>query len=117
MLADADLDRALPLVVRGAYYHAGQVCVSTQRLYVERAIEPEFTARLVEQAAPLVCGDARDAATDVGRSSSPKRSTRVHEWVGEARAAGTEVLLGGEPLSRNGLRRRPCCAARRRTRR
>jgi acyl-CoA reductase-like NAD-dependent aldehyde dehydrogenase len=99
VLADADLDRAVPLITRGAFYHAGQVCVSTQRLYVERAVEPEFTARLLEAAGALVCGDARDAATDVGPLIEPEEVTRVHDWVSEARQAGTEVLLGGEPLS------------------
>ena len=99
VLSDADLDRAVPLITRGAFYHAGQVCVSTQRLYVERGIEPEFTARLLEASRPLVCGDARDAATDVGPLIEPEEVTRVHEWVDEARKAGTEVLLGGEPIS------------------
>lgn len=99
VLADADLDRAVPLIARGAFYHAGQVCVSTQRLYVERAIEAEFTARLLEAAGKLVCGDARDAATDVGPLIEPEELARVHDWVGKARQAGTEVLMGGEPIS------------------
>jgi acyl-CoA reductase-like NAD-dependent aldehyde dehydrogenase len=100
VLADADLDRAVPLITRGAFYHAGQVCVSTQRLYVERAIESEFTARLLEAAGPLVCGDARDAATDVGPLIEPEEVLRVHDWVTEACEAGTEVLFGGEPISK-----------------
>lgn len=99
VLADADLDRAIPLITRGSYYHAGQVCVSTQRLYVERTIEPEFTERLLAAAAGLVCGDARHADTDVGALIEPEEVTRVHEWLCEAAAAGAEVLLGGEPVS------------------
>lgn len=99
VLADADLDHAVPLVSRGAFYHAGQVCVSTQRLYVDRAIEAGFTERLLDAARPLVCGDARDAATDVGPLIEPEEVERVHEWVTAAKDAGTEVLLGGEPVS------------------
>jgi acyl-CoA reductase-like NAD-dependent aldehyde dehydrogenase len=99
VLADADLERAVPLITRGAFYHAGQVCVSTQRLYVERAIEPEFTARLLEAAGALVCGDARDASTDVGPLIEPEEVARVHDWVTAAREAGTEVLLGGQAIS------------------
>ncbi|MBN2492711.1 MAG: aldehyde dehydrogenase family protein [Planctomycetes bacterium] len=99
VLADADLDHAVPLIVRGAFYHAGQVCVSTQRLYVEHTIEPELTARLVAAAAALRCGDPRDAATDVGPLIEPAEVRRVHAWVDEARAAGAEVLAGGAPLS------------------
>ena len=47
----------------------------------------------------LRCGDARDADTDVGPLIEPEEVKRVHAWVGEAREAGTEVLLGGEPLT------------------
>ena len=99
VLDDADLDRAVPLIARGAFYHAGQVCVSTQRLYVDRRIEPEFTRRLLEAARPLVCGDARDPATDVGPLIEPVEVQRVQAWIAEAREGGAELLLGGEPLS------------------
>jgi len=99
VLADADLDHAVPLLTRGAFYHAGQVCVSTQRIYVERSIEPELTRRLLDAATPLKCGDAREADTDVGPLIEPEEVTRVHAWVSEATRAGAEVLLGGEPLT------------------
>lgn len=99
VLADADLDHAIPTILRGAFYHAGQVCVSTQRLYVAREIAKSFTERLVAGARELVCGDAREAKTDVGPLIEPEEVTRVHEWVGEARTGGAEVLLGGEPLT------------------
>jgi len=99
VLADADLDRAIPLITRGSYYHAGQVCVSTQRLYVERSMESEFTERLLAAASGLVCGDARKEDTDVGALIEPEEVTRVHEWLCQAREAGAEVLLGGEPAS------------------
>lgn len=96
VLDDADLDHALPLITRGAFYHAGQVCVSTQRLYVQRSIEADFTSRLVDSARGLVCGDARQADTDIGPLIEPGEVTRVHEWV---TGSGAEVLLGGRPLT------------------
>lgn len=99
VLADANLDRALPLIVRGSYYHAGQVCVSTQRLYVERSIEAEFTERLIELAKKLKWGDARDADIDVGPLIEPREVTRVDNWVKEAVQGGAELLLGGRPVS------------------
>ncbi len=99
VLSDADLDRALPLITRGSYYHAGQVCVSTQRLYVERSIEAELIDRLAGSARELVCGDAREASTDIGPLIEPEEVRRVHEWVSEARGEGAELLLGGDPLS------------------
>jgi len=99
VLADADLDHALPLITRGAYYHAGQVCVSTQRLYVDRSIEADFTHRLLDAAGHLRCGDAREGDTDIGPLIEPREVTRVHDWITEAAAAGTEILMGGNPLS------------------
>jgi acyl-CoA reductase-like NAD-dependent aldehyde dehydrogenase len=99
VLADADLDRALPLIVRGSYYHAGQVCVSTQRLYVERSIEAEFTERLIELAKKLKCGDAREADVEVGPLIEPREVTRVDNWVQEAIKGGAELLLGGKPIT------------------
>ena len=99
VLNDADLDKAIPLIIRASYYHAGQVCVSTQRLYVEKGIESEFTSRLKEGASKLVCGDARNIETDIGALIDPGEVSRVHEWVTEAINEGAELLLGGEPLS------------------
>jgi len=99
VLADANLDRALPLIVRGAFYHAGQVCVSTQRLYVERSIEAEFTERLLVLAKKLKCGDARQADVDVGPLIEPREVTRVDSWVQEAVQGGAELLLGGKSIS------------------
>lgn len=99
VLNDADLDNAIPLILRASYYHAGQVCVSTQKLYVEKGIQPEFTKRLLEGASKLVPGDARVAGTDIGALIEPGEVSRVHEWVGEAVNEGAELLLGGEPIS------------------
>ena len=105
VLSDADLDRALPLITRGSYYHAGQVCVSTQRLYVERSIEAELIDRLAGSARELVCGDAREASTDIGPLIEPEEVRRVHEWVSEARGEGAELLLGGGSSRRDALPR------------
>jgi acyl-CoA reductase-like NAD-dependent aldehyde dehydrogenase len=99
VLADADLDHTLGRILKGSYYHAGQVCVSTQRLYVERSLEPAFTERLVAGAKKLVEGDARDEKTEVGALIETSEVTRVGEWVDEAKAGGAEVLLGGEARS------------------
>lgn len=97
--ADADTSRALPSITKGGFYHAGQVCVSVQRVFVERAQARDFAVRLAESANALVVGDPTSPDTEVGPLIVPKEVDRVHEWVEEARAGGAEVLCGGAAIS------------------
>ncbi len=97
--ADADLDDAVPLLAKGGLYHAGQVCVSVQRVFAHRSIADDVAARLAAAAGDLVVGDPTDAETDIGPLIRPGEVERVHEWVTEAERGGAEVLCGGEPLS------------------
>ncbi len=94
----ADLDDAVPLLTKGGFYHAGQVCVSVQRIYVHKSIEKELTSRLVEAAKALEVGDPTRMETEVGPLIWPKEVERVHQWVIEAQEKGAKVLCGGEPL-------------------
>ena len=96
---DADVDSALPLLLKGGFYHAGQVCVSVQRIFVEESIVDEVTARLVEKAGSLITGDPLDEKTDVGPLILPREVDRVELWVNEAADAGGEILCGGKRLS------------------
>ncbi len=93
--ADADLDGAARAVAKGGFYHAGQVCVSVQRVFAHKDIVEEFTQRLQQLASALTVGDPTDAATDVGPLIRPREVDRVDAWVSEARDAGTQVLCGG----------------------
>lgn len=95
----ADLDVALPSILKGGFYHAGQVCVSVQRVFAMKKVARKFADELAKQAAKLRVGDPTDAKTEVGPLIRPAEVTRVHEWVEEARAGGGEVLCGGEPIS------------------
>lgn len=94
----ADLDRALPALVKGGYYHAGQVCVSVQRVFAHTSIKDEVVRRLTEGAAALVVGDPTSPDTDVGPLIRQGEVARVHEWVEEARKAGATVTTGGVVL-------------------
>ena len=96
--ADADLDRTLPSVVKGGFYHAGQVCVSVQRLYVQASIARRFAESLAERASALKVGDPTDADTEVGPLIRPREVERVASWVEEAIAAGAELLAGGRRI-------------------
>jgi acyl-CoA reductase-like NAD-dependent aldehyde dehydrogenase len=94
----ADLDLALKLLVPGAYYHAGQVCVSVQRIYVHEHIARAFAVRMAEAASGLRVGDPQAEDTDVGPLISSQAVDRVAHWVDEAVQAGAELLTGGSPL-------------------
>lgn len=95
----ADLDDAVPLLLKGGFYHAGQVCVSVQRAYVHASILSDFTGRFVEGAKNLTVGDPTLPKTEVGPLIRPTEIDRIHEWVQEAVAGGAELLCGGTPLS------------------
>ena len=95
-----DLDDAVPLLTKGGFYHAGQVCVSVQRIYVHSSIQGDFTRRLVAAAKALEVGDPTREETEVGPLIRPAEVDRVHEWVTEAKRRGAQVLCGGEPLGK-----------------
>jgi len=95
LAADADLMRAVPAVAKGGFYHAGQVCVSVQRVFAHSSLARQFAEQLAQSAAQLKVGDPLDAATEVGPLIRPAELQRVHEWVEEAVAAGAEKLCGG----------------------
>ncbi len=94
-----DREAALAAVLKGGFYHAGQVCVSVQRLFVPRAEADEFAAQLARLAAQLVVGAPEEPTTDVGPLIRHGEVTRVSEWVDEAVAAGAKLLTGGEAIS------------------
>ncbi len=97
--ATADIDASIPLLTRGGFYHAGQVCVSVQRIYLQQAIAEQFTRGFVESVGLLKTGDPLDATTDVGPLIRTGEVERVDSWVREAIDGGAELLCGGEKLS------------------
>lgn len=99
LTADADMNKALPSILKGGFYHAGQVCVSVQRVFADKSVARSFAEKLAEGANKLIVGDPTDAATEVGPLIVPAEVDRVHEWVEQARAGGAEVLSGGKKLS------------------
>ncbi len=96
---DADLDAAIPSLVKGGYYHAGQVCVSVQRVYVHASILPAFQSRFTEAVSKLKVGDPTSADTEVGPLILPREVERVDQWVREAIDAGAECTIGGKTLT------------------
>jgi len=98
---DFDHELALAAILKGGFYHAGQVCVSVQRVYAPREIAREFAEALAGQATGLTIGDPTSPDTEVGPLIRESEVTRVHDWVCEAIAAGAERLCGGSPINKS----------------
>lgn len=96
---DADMERAAALLAKGGFYHAGQVCVSTQRVYVEKDPRRRFVSLFKKAAESLKVGDPALESTQVGPLIRPEEARRVHEWVGEAVDGGAELVCGGKIVS------------------
>jgi acyl-CoA reductase-like NAD-dependent aldehyde dehydrogenase len=94
----ADLADAIPRLVKGGFYHAGQVCVSVQRIFVHASILDDFVARFVKSAQALQVGDPLDPTTEVGPLIHPDEVERVASWVTEAVDAGARLGCGGQKL-------------------
>lgn len=97
--ADADLDLAVPLLTKGGFYHAGQVCVSVQRIFAEKAVARDLARRIAAAAEKLRVGDPTLPETEVGPLIRPGEVDRVDQWVREAVEGGAEALCGARPLS------------------
>ncbi len=97
--ADVDLAAAVPLLVKGGYYHAGQVCVSVQRIFVHRSRADELLSALATAVDHLRVGDPESEETEMGPLIRPREVVRVAEWVEEARAERATVVTGGHILS------------------
>ena len=94
-----DPETVLPAVLKGGYYHAGQVCVSVQRVFVPAADAESFAHALADGARNLIVGPPEEPATEIGPLIRPAEVDRVAEWVDEAVAAGAMLLCGGEKVS------------------
>lgn len=97
--ADAELDDAVPLLAKGGFYHAGQVCVSVQRVFAARSVAGELTERLAAAASAMRVGDPLLETSDVGPLIRHRETDRIEQWVGEAVTGGARLVCGGRRLS------------------
>lgn len=96
---DADFGEMIPDLVKGGFYHAGQVCVSVQKVYVNQEIADRFVEQFSEAVNKLIVGNPFDQKTDVGSLITPKELNRVEEWVNEAVKEGAKLISGGKRIS------------------
>jgi acyl-CoA reductase-like NAD-dependent aldehyde dehydrogenase len=93
---DGDWMTAAAKIKVAGFSHAGQSCISTQRILVHESISKVFVDELVRQVSTLVLGDPLDEDTDVSTLISTSERDRVRSWITEAAREGGEVVLGGD---------------------
>jgi acyl-CoA reductase-like NAD-dependent aldehyde dehydrogenase len=92
---DGDWARAAKLIKTAGFSHAGQSCISTQRILVHESIATAFTEALEAEVRQLVIGDPLDEATDVSSLITVDERDRVCDWIAEAVRGGARIVTGG----------------------
>ena len=95
VFADCDMDKAIEGTLRSVFANCGQVCLSTERIYVERPIFDEFTARLKAGAEALTPGAPQDPNTKLGPLISEAHRAKVTSYYARAKEEGAEIIAGG----------------------
>ena len=93
---DADLGKALDLLVPHKFRNSGQVCVSPTRFYVQEGVYERFAKEFAARAAKLKVGNGLDAASHMGPMANPRRPEAVEGYVSNAVKAGARIATGGE---------------------
>ncbi len=99
LAADADLEAAIPLLAKGGFYHAGQVCISVQRVFAHSSIAHKVATGLASTGASMTVGDPSLESTDIGPMIRHQELERVHQSVVKAIDSGATLLGGGEKIS------------------
>lgn len=97
VLPDADLDKAVTGAIQGCFSSAGQLCLSTERIYVHRSVYDDFMHRFLRAVRELRLGASLDWAPDMGSLTSEKQFEKVQELVEDALRKGARLLAGGTP--------------------
>ena len=95
VFADCDFDAAVDGIMRSAFLNSGQVCLGTERVYVERPIFDRFVAAMKSRAEAQVIGDPMDPATTFGPLISHEHRDKVLAYFDRARQQGATVVTGG----------------------
>lgn len=94
--ADANIDTAVARTVFGSFSYSGQVCISIQRLYIQREIYNEFRDKFLAATSKLVMGDPLSDQTDIGPLINDAAAERMEGWVNEAERQGAWISAGGK---------------------
>ena len=96
VLADADMDAAVSAANFGAFMNQGQICMSTERIVVEKSIAETFAQKLAARAKSLKIGDPLQPETQIGCLINAGATDKVQGLVDDAVAKGAKVLCGGK---------------------
>jgi len=96
IMADADLTKAVPGAIQSTFAFQGQICMSASRIFVQRSIFEEFTAKLASAAQSLGRGDLRDPTTVVGPIINTRQRDRVRSHIEDALQKGATLVTGGQ---------------------
>ncbi|MCA9727126.1 MAG: aldehyde dehydrogenase [Candidatus Eisenbacteria bacterium] len=103
VLHDADIDKAARFAALNSFRNAGQVCVSTERIYVDERIAPEFEQALLRHAGELPVGAGEDESTRIGPMINLRQRDHVLSHVDDAVKKGAHVLGQGPSAQGNFL--------------
>ena len=95
VFADSDIDAAIDGIGRAAFANCGQVCLGTERVYIERKIFDNFCERLKNYAQNLKVGDPYDKSTNLGPLISKEHQAKVLSYYDQAKNDGAQILIGG----------------------
>lgn len=98
---DCDVSELIGPLAKGGFYHAGQVCVSVQKVFAHESIARKLAEGISKAAKKLKVGDPLAEDTEVGPLILPKEVERIDAWVQEAVSEGAELLTGGKVLANN----------------
>ena len=100
VFADANMDVAIPTIVRSGFQNQGEICLCTSRLFVQRSVFDSFVAKYVAAVKLLKVGNPADPATDLGALVSKEHQAKVLSYIDLAKELGGEIKCGGGPVDK-----------------
>lgn len=101
VLEGADLEQAAGFAARNSFRNCGQVCVSTERIYVQDSIKDAFVDKLIEETKQFKVGDCLNEEANIGPMVMKEQKEHVIAQVEDAKSKGAKILFGGNPHDGN----------------
>ena len=101
VLEDADIDAAAAFAVRNSFRNCGQVCVSTERIYVVDRVAEAFESEVARRTKALIVGCGTDDGVQIGPMVSSEQKASVIQQLDQAKRDGAVVSCGDEPMDGN----------------
>jgi len=98
---NCDLNYAADSIIKGGFYHAGQVCVSTQNVFIHQDVYDIFVKLMIEKTGKIVTGNPQDENTDVGPIITSQKVEDILAQINQAVNLGAKKLIGGNYLGNN----------------